>query len=147
MFVLDTNVLSAIMGSRPSPEVAAWVAAQPEEQLFTASVCQAEVLAGIGILPDGRRRRILEAAARAIFVDDFNGRILPFDQAAAGLYAELFAARKRAGRPTATADLMIAAVARASGAHMVTRDTGGFADCGLSLIEPEHAKRRVFGGF
>jgi predicted nucleic acid-binding protein len=63
--------------------------------LFTASVCQAEVLTGIEVLPDGRKRRILEVAARAIFADDFDGRILPFDQAAAGLYAELFAARRR----------------------------------------------------
>ncbi len=43
---------------------------------------------------------ILEVAARAIFDHDFDGRILPFDQTAAGLYAVLYAARKRAGRPT-----------------------------------------------
>jgi predicted nucleic acid-binding protein len=139
MFVLDTNALSAIMGSQPVPEVAAWVAAQPEELLFTVAVCQAEILAGIEILPDGRRRRSLEAAARAIFAEDFDGRILPFDQTAAGLYAELFAARKRAGRPTATADLMIAAVARANGASVVTRDTRDFAECGLTLINPWEA--------
>jgi hypothetical protein len=136
MFVLDTNVLSAIMGSRPVPEVAAWVAAQPEELLFTASVCQAEVLAGIEMLPAGRRRRALEAAARAIFAEDFDGRILPFDATAAVLYAELFVARKRAGWSTATADLMIAAVARASGARMVTRDISGFEGCGLTIINP-----------
>ncbi|MEA2727255.1 MAG: toxin FitB [Acetobacteraceae bacterium] len=139
MFVLDTNVLSAVMGSQPVPEVAAWVSAQPEELLFTVSVCQAEILAGIEILPDGRRRRILEAAARAIFDDDFDGRILPFDATAAGLYAELFAARKQAGRSTATADLMIAAVARTCGAHMVTRDVSGFEGCGLTLINPWEA--------
>jgi len=136
MFVLDTNALSAIMGRRPVPEVAAWVAAQPEELLFTTAVCQAEILAGIATLPDGRRRRALETAARAIFADDLDGRILPFDQTAAGLYSELFAARKRSGRPTTTADLMIAAVARANGARMVTRDTGGFEGCGLALINP-----------
>jgi len=57
MFVLDTNVLSAIRGSQPVPEVAAWVAAQPEERLFTTTVCQAEILAGVEIMPEGRRRR------------------------------------------------------------------------------------------
>jgi predicted nucleic acid-binding protein len=136
MFVLDTNALSAIMASRPVPEVAAWVASQPEELLFTVAVCQAEILAGIEILPHGRRRRALEMAARAIFAEDFDGRILPFDQTAACLYAELFAARKQAGRPTATADLMIAAVARANGASMVTRDISDFEGCGLTLINP-----------
>ena len=51
MFVLDTNVLSAVMGSQPVPEVAAWLSAQPEEQLFTTSVCKAEILAGVAIMP------------------------------------------------------------------------------------------------
>jgi predicted nucleic acid-binding protein len=136
MFMLDTNVLSAIMGSRPVPEVAAWVAAQPEELLFTASVCQAEVLAGIEILPDGHRRRTLEVAAQGIFADDFDGRVLPFDENAAKAYAVIFAARKRAGRTTATTDLMIAAISRAQGATMVTRNTAEFEGCGLSIINP-----------
>jgi predicted nucleic acid-binding protein len=136
MFVLDTNVLSAIMGSQPVSEVAAWVAAQPEEQLFTTSICQAEILAGIAILPEGRRRRILEAAAGAIFADAFDGRILSFDGRAAERYAEIFAARKDAGKPTATMDLMIASIARATDATMVTRDIADFENCGLTLINP-----------
>lgn len=136
MFVLDTNVLSAIMGSRRVPEVAAWVAGQQEDLLFTATVCQAEVLAGIAVLPIGRRRQRLEAAAQAIFDDDFAGRVLPFDQAAARCYATLFAVRREAGRPAATADLMIAAVAHAQGASLVTRNTGDFEGCGLPLVNP-----------
>jgi hypothetical protein len=77
-------------------------------------------------MPEGRRRVALETAAQAIFADDFNGRVLPFDAAAAMAYADIFAARRRAGRPTAPLDLMIAAVARANGAGVVTRDIGGF---------------------
>jgi predicted nucleic acid-binding protein len=139
MFVLDTNVLSAIMGSRPVPEVAAWVAAQPEERLFTTTVCQAEILAGVEIMPDGRRRCGLEVAAKAIFAIAFDGRILPFDGKSAEFYAEIFAARKRAGKPTATTDLLIASIARSHGANMVTRDIGGFEGCGLTLINPWEA--------
>ena len=56
MFLLDTNILSAVMGSRPAPEVAKWMARQPPELLFTAAVCQAEILSGIAVLPKGRRR-------------------------------------------------------------------------------------------
>jgi predicted nucleic acid-binding protein len=140
MFVLDTSVLSAVMGSQPVPEVAAWVAAQPEERLFTTSVCQAEILAGVEILPEGRRRRILEAAANAIFADAFDGRILPFDEKAAKLYAAIFVARKRAGKPTTTTDLMIASVARARDASMVTRNTADFESCGLTVINPWDAR-------
>ena len=121
MFVLDTNVLSAIMGSRPVPQVAAWIADQPEDLLFTAAICQAEILSGLAIMPEGRRRLALEASARAIFIEDFGGRVLPFDTEAATAYADIFAARKRAGRPSAPLDLMIAAVAHVKGASVVTR--------------------------
>jgi predicted nucleic acid-binding protein len=136
MFVLDTNILSGLMTPEPAPEVTAWVAGQPRRLLFTTVVCQAEILAGIAVLPNGRRRVALEAAAREMFDDEFDGRVLPFDAAAAFAYAEVFAARRRAGRPIAPLDLMIAAVARARSASIVTRDTGGFADCGLTLINP-----------
>jgi toxin FitB len=38
MFVLDTNILSAMMSARPAPKLAAWIARQPEDALFTATV-------------------------------------------------------------------------------------------------------------
>src|SRR5271155_6265774 len=136
MFILDTNVLSNAMASDPAPAVAAWIAAQPPDLLFTVSVCQAEILSGIAVLPQGRRRASLEAAANAMFGEDFAGRVLPFDSEAAIAYADVFSARRRAGRPAATADLMIAAIARTKGASVVTRDTRDFEDCGLTLIDP-----------
>src|SRR5688500_6320358 len=107
MFLLDTNILSAVMAARPAPEVASWMTRQPLDLLFTAAVCQAEILSGITVLPKGRRRAALEIAALSMFREDFAGRILPFDSNAAVIYAELFALRRSAGRPTAIADLMI----------------------------------------
>jgi len=136
MFVLDTNVLSAMMQAEPAPRVAAWIAGCEVEQLFTVSVCQAEILAGLAIMPRGRRRDLLGAAAEAMFSEDFAGRVLPFDSAAATAYAEIFAQRRATGRATATMDLMIASVARAHGASVVTRDRGGFEDCGVILVDP-----------
>jgi predicted nucleic acid-binding protein len=89
MFLLDTNVLSALMRVTPAPEVAAFVSRQPIERLFTAAVCQAEILAGLAVMPEGRRRLDPAAAARAMFQEDFDGRVLPFDRAAAVAYAEI----------------------------------------------------------
>src|SRR5271155_3824188 len=88
------------------------------------------------VLPQGRRRASLEAAANAMFGEDFAGRVLPFDSEAAIAYADVFSARRRAGRPAATADLMISAIAHTKGASVVTRDIGDFEDCGLTLIDP-----------
>ncbi len=53
MLPLDSNVLSALMAARPPPEVASWVSARPAGLLFTAAICQAEILAGLAVLPDG----------------------------------------------------------------------------------------------
>jgi predicted nucleic acid-binding protein len=136
MFVLDTNILSAMMAPNPAPEVAAFVSGQPAELLFTASICQAEILSGIAIMPDGRRRLDLEAAARAMFLEDFEGRVLPFDMEAAIAYADIFAARRRAGRPAAIVDLMIAAVAYCRNASVVTRNTADFEACGVATVNP-----------
>ena len=136
MFLLDTNILSAVMGTRPAPEVASWMTQQAADLLFTAAVCQAEILSGIAVLPKGRRREALEMAALSMFREDFAGRILSFDTDAAVIYAELFARRRSAGRPAAIADLMIASIARAHGASVVTRDTGDFEGRGMPLINP-----------
>ena len=136
MFLLDTNILSAMMRAGQAPQVASWVSGQPAEVLFTTAVNQAEILSGLAVLPPGRRRSGLEAAARAMFLEDFEGRVLPFDMPAAAAYAEIFETRRRAGRPTATVDLMIAAIARATGASVVTRNIGDFEGCGVGVINP-----------
>ncbi len=136
MLVLDTNMLSAMMSADPVRKVADWLLDQPSEDLFTAAVCQAEILSGISILLNGRRRAGLEEAVRAMFADDFDGRILPFDAEAAVAYAEVFAARRKAGRPAGTVDLMLAAVARVRGVSVVTRNVADFEGVGLTIINP-----------
>ena len=136
MFLLDTNVLSAMMSATPVPEVAAWVSGQPIEVLFTASICQAEILSGLAIMPVGRRRADLIEAARAMFMEDFDGRVLPFDMAAAVAYADIFAARRGTGRPAATVNLMIASVALSQGISVVTRNVGDFNECGVAVVNP-----------
>jgi len=136
MLVLDTNMLSAMMSVEPIRKVADWILDQPSEEMFTAAVCQAEILSGISILPNGRRRATLEEAARAMFADDFHGRVLPFDTEAAAAYAEVFANRRKAGRPAGTVDLMLAAIARVRGASVVTRNVADFEGVGLTIINP-----------
>jgi toxin FitB len=136
VIVLDTNILSDLMRSEPAAAVFAWVSAQPRATLYTTSVSKAEILYGIAVLPEGRRHLALAAAAEAMFADDFEGRVLPFDEVAAVDYAEIVAARRREGRPIEAFDAQIAATARVAGAGLATRDTGDFAGCGLTLVNP-----------
>jgi toxin FitB len=136
MFVLDTNILSAMMAPKPVPEVVTFISGQPVGLLFTASICQAEILCGIAVMPEGRRRQGFEAAAQAMFLEDFEGRILPFDSEAAIAYADIFAARKRLGKPAAAADLMIAAIAYCRNASVVTRNAADFAAYHVAVVNP-----------
>lgn len=68
MIVLDTNVLSELMRSQPGAAVFAWVAAQPRTALYTTSVNKAEIFYGIAVMPEGRRRAALAAAAEALTI-------------------------------------------------------------------------------
>lgn len=136
MIVLDTNVVSELMRPDPNPAVLSWVAERPRAALHTTSVTQAEISYGIAMLPAGRRRDALAVAAEAIFAEDLAGRVLPFDGAAAARYAGIVAARRKAGNPIEGFDALIAATALAAGAVLATRDIGGFAGCGLSIVNP-----------
>jgi toxin FitB len=132
VIVLDTNVLSEALRPRPSEKVLEWMRSEPIEGLFTTTITEAEVLYGIALPPEGRRRQSLEIVVARILGERFSGRILPFDSAAAREFAEISAGRRRSGRPISEADGRIAAIARSRGARLATRDIRDFAECGWS---------------
>jgi len=136
MIILDTNVLSDVIKPLPSREVVEWLARQPPLQVFTTAITQAEILYGIGLVAGGRRRVALEAAAEAMFQQDFAGRILPFDDEAARVFPKIAAARRLLGRPISQFDAQIAAIARSRNAAIATRNTKDFDQCEVSLLNP-----------
>lgn len=136
MIILDTNVLSELMKADPATSVVEWAASQPASRLFITAVTQGEILYGIGLLPKGKRRDRIAHAAKAMFVEDFNDRILSFNSDAAASYADIAVARRRQGRPISQFDAQIAAIARSSGAAVATRNMGDFEGCGIELVNP-----------
>ena len=136
MIILDTNVLSELMRPTPAASVVEWTSSQAAASLYTTSITQAEILHGIMLLPSGRRRTSLEAAATALFDEDFEGRILGFGSDAAPLYARIAAGRRRAGRPISHFDAQIAAIARSAGAAVATRNVEDFEGCGVDVVDP-----------
>lgn len=136
MFLIDTNVISELMRATPAPSVLSWFSTQDPSTLYLSAVTEAELRTGIAILPAGQRRDGLKAALDATIAEDFEGRILPFDTDAAKTYAEIAAGRRSAGRPIAEADCQIAAIARAAGMPVITRNTRDFEGCGIDVINP-----------
>jgi predicted nucleic acid-binding protein len=135
MIVLDTNVLSELMRPDPAEAVLAWMSAQLAAALHVTSISYAEILYGVGLLPEGRRRSALAEQAEAMFAEDFAGRVLGFEASAAPAYAAIAGRRRRAGRRIEPVDAMIAAIAQSRGAAIATRDRD-FADCGVPVLDP-----------
>ena len=102
---------------------------------FYDSGLSAEILVGLAMLPDGRRKLDLDATARSV-LGLFVGRILPFDSAAASAYAEIVAARQRIGRPINDFDAQIAAIARSRDMALATRNGSDFEGIDLHIIDP-----------
>ena len=136
MILLDTNVVSELMRAAPAPKVLAWFGDQDAMALHLSAVSEAELRRGIAILPEGRRRDALRDALDAMIAEDFEGRVIPFDGAAAVAFAEVFAARREAGRPISFADCQIAGTARARGASVATRNGRDFEGCGVEVVNP-----------
>jgi toxin FitB len=136
MIVLDTNVLSELIKSDGSPTVYEWVSKQAQVSLFTTTITEAEILYGVAILPEGKRRNALTEAAHQMFAEDFEGRVLPFDTAAARVFAQIAAERRQIGRPISQFDVQIAAICYSRNAQLATRNVIDFQDCGLSVLNP-----------
>lgn len=135
-YLLDTNIIGHARKPVPSPVLADWMMAQLDEALFLSTLTVAEIQRGILILPAGRRRRGLEgwftgpAGPQALFA----GRILPFDEAAASIWARLMAEGKARGRPRSGLDMIVAATAVANDCIVVTANEKDFT--GVRILNP-----------
>ena len=136
MIIIDTNVVSEITRARPSSAVRAWLDSQIRQELFLCAPVLAELRYGIERLPAGRRRELLDKALNRIVSEGFPDRILPLDRDAAHEFGRIVAHRDRLGRPIATMDGMIAAIAIVNRAAIATRDVEEFSDLGIDVIDP-----------
>ena len=138
MILLDTNVVSEAIKPESHPSVRAWLDAQLAETLFLPSITIAELLFGIGALPEGRRKSVLAARIDGL-LEVFAGRILPFDTRAAQRYADLAVKARAGGNGFPTPDGYIAAIAAAHGFAVASRDTSAFNAAGLTVTDPWEA--------
>jgi predicted nucleic acid-binding protein len=136
VIVLDTNVVSALMQRNPDPPIIAWLVGLPAESVWTTSITVFEVRLGLEILAVGKRRRQLEEAFAKTLEEDFESRVLPFDQAAADAAGRIAAERRRAGRTVEIRDVQIAGITKARKATLATRNLRHFEGCGLVLVDP-----------
>jgi predicted nucleic acid-binding protein len=136
VIILDTNVISELTRQNPEPNVETWLDSQSTGEVAITAITVAELLYGVARLPVGRRRKALAEEIDGVINDDLGGRVAPFGIIAAGQYPAVVVGREKIGRPIDKADAQIAAICRARGATLATRNTADFTDTGIDLINP-----------
>ena len=132
MYILDTNVISAVRRPDRAPQVAAWLRGKAEQDLFLSVITLGEVERGI------RQQEIRDPA----FANDlrtwldrtvllFSDRLLAFEAEDARIWGRLSAEIGHDG-----ADLMIAASALRHGAVVVTGNVSDFAPTRVAVENP-----------
>ena len=130
MFLIDTDVLSALRRRERNPKVVRWLEAQRTPDMYISVVTVGEIERGI---TQQQRHNPSFARELSIWLDRvlawYSDRILPVDVATA----------RRWGQLTATlghesADLLIAATALEHGLTVVTRNVRHFEPTGIPVV-------------
>ena len=132
MFLLDTDVLSALRKRKRHPEIAQWVEQQRSADLYLSVVSVGEVERGI---ERQQRRDPVHAQALAAWLDRvlmlYGERILAVDLPAARRWGRLSGFLGHEG-----ADLLIAATALEHGLTVVSRNVRHFDPTGVPVFDP-----------
>lgn len=136
-YLLDTNVISNVTKPVPSQALVVWMAEQIDRDLFISALTVAEIRRGILEKPAGKKRQELERWFSGAQGPQnlFSGRVLPFNEEAALVWARIMAEGKRTGRPRNPLDMIVAATALTNDCIIVTDNEKDFA--GLKVLNPQ----------
>jgi toxin FitB len=130
-WLLDTCVLSEYVKRAPNERVIAWVDARPEARLSISALTLAELLRGVVKKRASDPSRADRLAAWVAQLEGrFAGRILPFDQPVARVWAQRFGEAEARGATPPLMDSLILATAETHGLTLVSRNIADFADYG-----------------
>jgi predicted nucleic acid-binding protein len=130
MYIFDTDTLSNIVKSSPSPLLLRKLADLPAEFQHTTSINAAEIYYGAHRSPS--KLKILKVFHDTVFP---NLTILPFDELSARVYGELRAKLEKKGFAKSEPDLRIAAIALHHRFTLVTGNTRHFQGIARLKIE------------
>lgn len=135
-FLLDTNVISELIKTKPNPRVVQWIEPTDETLLYLSVLTLGEIRKGITSLTDAKRRIRLEAWLDRDLVLRFSGRILPVDHAVADRWGRLAGSASARRSPIPVIDGLLAATALHYDLTLVTRDSKHLEAAGAALFDP-----------
>ena len=113
-----------------------WLEDADDEQLYMSVVSLGELLKGLTLLPEGRRRERIQHWLDATLRPWFAGRILPVTETIAERWGILAGQRQLQGQPMKVADGLIAATALEHTLVLVTRNVKDFRGLGVQIFDP-----------
>jgi predicted nucleic acid-binding protein len=135
-FLLDTNIISALVKPKPEPQVTVWIESVDESLLYLSVLTLGEIRKGIALLREASRRVALEAWLNSDLALRFAQRILPIDQAVADRWGQITAHASIAKSPLPVIDGLLAATALDHNLTLVTRNTKDVAATGVAVFNP-----------
>jgi predicted nucleic acid-binding protein len=136
-WLLDTNVIAALINPNGAPSVKAWAAVQREPRLFISVLSLGEYDKGVHNLAPDHPDRSRYIAARDALAGRFAGRVLPVSDPVVRRWGEISGSVKRAsGHAPAVIDTLLAATALENDLFLVTRNTRDVQHSGAAVFNP-----------
>ena len=136
-WLLDTNVIAALMAPDGAPSVKRWAAEQKESAFHLSILTLAEYDKGIHQLAEDDPRRSRYASLRDDIEARFSSRILDLSPRVVRRWGELAGRiRRETGHPPSTIDTMLAATAMEARLYLVTRNTKDVRHTGAAVFNP-----------
>ena len=136
-WLLDTNVVAALISPNGAPSVKAWADGQREDDLFLSVLTLAEYDKGIFNLPEDHPDRNRYIASRDALEARFAGRVLSLGDGAVRRWGRIAGeVRKETGHPPPVIDTLLAATAIGHDLYLVTRNVRDTRLAGAAVFDP-----------
>ena len=133
-YLIDTNVISELCKKRPNAAVLLWLT-DHDEGLYLSAITIEELRFGELMMPKGKKREALHHIIDNL-VENYEGRVLSFDNIAAEACTVFHERAIAVGRTPTIEGLMIAAIASTNDLVLTTRNVRDFEYLDIEIENP-----------
>ena len=134
-YLLDTCVISELVKQIPDTNVVEWLNNTPAERLYLSVITIGEIRKGLTKLQDSKRKDILTNWLNTL-LEDYQNRIYPVTLTVAENWGIILGNAEKKGKPMASIDSLIAAIAYTHNLIIVTTNESDFEPSNLPIQNP-----------
>ena len=134
-YLLDTCVISELVKPIPNTNVVEWLNNTPTERLYLSVITIGEIRKGLTKLQDSKRKDVLTNWLNTL-LEDYQNRIYPVNLTVAENWGIILGNAEKKGKPMASIDSLISAIAYTHNLIIVTRNESDFEPSNLPIQNP-----------